>query len=188
MSLHSCPPIPPRGLFITLRHPLPADIQHTQLELCRSDSLVSRPPVPLRGLFITLRHPLPADIQHTQLELCCSISLFRCPPIPPSSHLIILQNALPVGIERAQKTLCPCMSLFSERKEESSREVVVLTMNRRNGIRIGIGGRHVGKPRPRTVQRRQAASMSAFQHAHSINSRSAAKGTGEGVFHDSRTY
>ena len=52
-----------------------------------------------------------------------------------------LRHPLPVGIEHTQKTLGPCMSLFSERTEESSREVIVITMNRRDGIRIGIGRR-----------------------------------------------
>jgi hypothetical protein len=33
------------------------------------------------------------------------------------------------------------MTLFSERTEESSREVIVITMNRRDGIGIGIGRR-----------------------------------------------
>jgi hypothetical protein len=70
------------------------------------------------------------------MELCRGISLESGPTIPPPGLVIPLRYAQPVGVEHTQKTLRPCISLFGERREESSREVIVITMNRRDGIRI----------------------------------------------------
>jgi hypothetical protein len=59
-------------------------------------------------------------------------------PVLYVASITLYERAFPAA---PRHPLRPCMPLVSERTEESSREVVIITLNRRDGIRIGVGCR-----------------------------------------------
>ena len=79
---------------LVTRNTLTILMQHSEIVLCKMDTLLSCFEVPVRCLLVISRHALSAFVHQSQVVLSISITLLCCPPVPIRRFKVVLLYSL----------------------------------------------------------------------------------------------